>query len=79
MVQWLTNLTRKHEVTGLIPGLPQWVRLQTQLVSHVVWLWYRLVAIAPTQPPILGTSICRECDPKNSKKQTENNPKKFVS
>ena len=25
VVQWLTNLTRKHEVVGLIPALAQWV------------------------------------------------------
>ena len=25
MAQWLTNLTRSHEVAGLIPGLDQWV------------------------------------------------------
>ena len=25
MAQWLTNLTRNHEVSGLIPGLAQWV------------------------------------------------------
>ena len=24
MAQWLTNLTRKHEVAGLIPDLAQW-------------------------------------------------------
>ena len=24
--QWLTNLTRNHEVVGSIPGLTQWVK-----------------------------------------------------
>ena len=26
VVQWLTNLTRNHEVVGWIPGLAQWVK-----------------------------------------------------
>ena len=26
MAQWLTNLTRNHEVSGLIPSLAQWVK-----------------------------------------------------
>ena len=26
MAQWLTNLTKNHEVSGLIPGLAQWVK-----------------------------------------------------
>ena len=26
VAQWLTNLTRNHEITGLIPGLAQWVK-----------------------------------------------------
>ena len=34
MALWLTNLTRNHEVVGLIPGLAQWVK------DHVLlWLW----------------------------------------
>ena len=26
VVQWLTNPTRNHEVTGSLPGIAQWVK-----------------------------------------------------
>ena len=41
-----TNLTRNHEVAGLIPGLPQWV---TDLAW--LWLWRRPAAVATISPP----------------------------
>ena len=45
MAQWLRNLTRSNEVSGLIPGLTQWVKDPTLL-----WLWHRLVAIVLIRP-----------------------------
>ena len=46
-----TNLTRNHEVVGLIPGLTQWVKDPVLL-----WLWCRLADVAPIRPLACETS-----------------------
>ena len=61
VAQWLTNLTRNHEVMGLILGLAQWIKdlvfLWAVVVGHrngldpaLLWLWHRPTAIALIRP-----------------------------
>ena len=47
MVQWLTNPTSNHEVSGSIPGLAQWVK-ELVLPWAVVWVGSS-VAVAVAQ------------------------------
>ena len=56
VAQWLTNLTRKHEVVGLIPGLAQWVK--GIAVSCGVKMLLGSHSCCCDLTPNLGTSIC---------------------
>ena len=59
VAQWLTNLTRNHEVVDLIPILAQWVKdpavscgvgHRCSLDLEIPWLWHRPAAITPIRP-----------------------------
>ena len=83
------NLTRNHEVAGLIPGLPQWVKdLVKDLFSpmrcgagcrcssdlSLLWLWYRPAAVALIRPLAWEPPHAKGVALKVQKKK-KNNPK----
>ena len=71
------NLTRNHEVAGLIPGLDWWVQ-----DLALLWLWYRLAAAAPIRPlawePPYAVGMAINKQTNKQKTKNRNNNKKTV-
>ena len=66
MAQWLTNLTKNHEVASSIPGVAVscGVGSRRGLDPMLLWLWCRLVVTAPIRPivwePPHATGVAQE-------------------
>ena len=68
MAQWLTNLTRNHEVSGLIPGLAQWVK---DLRCSELWL-----STAPIRPLAWEPPYATGSGPRKGKKKRKQQQQK---
>ena len=74
VAQWLTDLTRNHEVAGSIPDLAQWAndlwrcrelwcRSQLRLRSDMAVAVTEASSYSSNLTPSLETSICHGCGP----------------
>ena len=64
------NLTSIHGDSGLIPGLPQWLKDRHGYSCGVGW------QLQLNSTASLGTSICYGCGPKKTKKKKRKKEKK---
>ena len=77
MTQWLTNPTRNHEVSGLIPGLAQWVGESGVAINCGVGHRHSSAGgYSSDWTPSLGTSTCRGCGPGKRQKEKKKKEKK---
>ena len=74
----LTNLTGVHEDASSVPRSAGWgssvavscgVGPRPGSDPTLLWLWRKLAAVAPIQPPSLGTSICPRYGPERQNKK----------
>ena len=70
MAQWLTNLTRNHEVVGLIPGLAQCgVGCRRGSDPILLWLRCRPAATALIRPLAWEPPCAAGSGPRKGKKE----------